>query len=86
MIPIRGLRAPVDEARRSGLPQRFTYVHRPHSLWSSDSEQKLSELWSAGLPVNDIAKRIGVTRNAIMGKAFRLGLPRRPSPIRRAAE
>lgn len=47
----------------------------------------LSEMWAEGLSCSVIAARINAkykttfTRNAIIGKAHRLGLPERPSPI-----
>lgn len=43
----------------------------------------LRELWTKGLSASQIAVQLGgVSRNAVIGKAHRLGLESRPSPIR----
>ena len=51
--------------------------------WTEDRMQMLSELWTQGLSASQIASKLGgVTRNAVIGKAHRMGLQCRPSPIR----
>ncbi len=51
--------------------------------WTEERMQSLSELWSQGLSASQIASKLGgVTRNAVIGKAHRMGLQCRPSPIR----
>jgi hypothetical protein len=40
--------------------------------------------WSEGLSTAEIGRRMGVTKNVIVGIARRNGFPARPSPIRRA--
>lgn len=42
----------------------------------------LRALWDEGHSTAEIGRRLGVTKNAIVGKAHRLGLPDRPSPIK----
>ena len=51
--------------------------------WTLQREKKLRNLWNQGKTTKHIAKHFGglFTRNAVIGKAHRLGLPRRPSPI-----
>jgi len=50
--------------------------------WSPDEDNELRALWARGLSAGDIAARlVRRNRNAVMGRAFRLDLPRRPSPI-----
>ncbi len=53
--------------------------------WNDENVTKLRELWSQGLPTAQIGKLLGFTKNAVVGKAHRIGLERRPSPIRRTA-
>jgi GcrA cell cycle regulator len=46
--------------------------------WTPARIEELSELWRAGVSASQIAKRIGgTTRNAVIGKVTRLGLPPR---------
>lgn len=46
--------------------------------WTEEREQLLKTLWLQGLTASQIAKRLGgVTRNAVIGKRIRLGLPDR---------
>jgi GcrA cell cycle regulator len=56
--------------------------------WSEDRIAELRLLWDRGLSLSDIAfamnrgSTAGIfTKNAVTGKAHRLNLPRRPSPI-----
>jgi GcrA cell cycle regulator len=51
--------------------------------WSDEVINQLRALWSEGHSTAEIGRRLGVTKNAIVGKAHRLDLPARPSPIRR---
>ena len=53
--------------------------------WDDNNVSKLRELWDQGLPTAQIGKLLGFTKNAVVGKAHRIGLERRPSPIRRTA-
>lgn len=51
--------------------------------WSEDAMQRLRILWDEGLSTAEIGRRLGMSKNAVVGKAHRLDLPARPSPIRR---
>ena len=53
--------------------------------WDDNNVSKLRELWDQGLPTAQIGKLLGFTKNAVVGKAHRIGLERRPSPIRRTS-
>ena len=53
--------------------------------WNDVNVARLRELWDQGLPTAQIGKLLGFTKNAVVGKAHRIGLERRPSPIRRTA-
>jgi GcrA cell cycle regulator len=51
--------------------------------WSNERIEQLRSLWRDGLSASQIATQLGgVTRNAVIGKAHRLGLTGRPSPIK----
>jgi GcrA cell cycle regulator len=51
--------------------------------WSSERIEQLRSLWQNGLSASQIAQSLGgITRNAVIGKAHRLGLTGRPSPIK----
>ena len=56
------------------------------SVWDKEKLDQLSQLWAEGLPITKIGLELGVTRNAIAGKAHRLGLPKRNSPISKSGE
>jgi GcrA cell cycle regulator len=52
--------------------------------WTNERVEELRRLWSQGQTASRIAELLGgITRNAVIGKAHRLGLCGRPSPIRR---
>ena len=51
--------------------------------WSDDIISRLRALWSEGLSTAEIGRRLNISKNAVVGKAHRLNLPARPSPIRR---
>jgi GcrA cell cycle regulator len=51
--------------------------------WNDETIVRLRSLWTEGLSTAEIGRRMGVSKNAVVGKAHRLGLPARPSPIRR---
>ena len=52
--------------------------------WADEIITRLRELWDEGHSTAEIGRRLGVSKNAVVGKASRLDLPARPSPIRRA--
>jgi GcrA cell cycle regulator len=53
--------------------------------WSEAVISELRNLWSEGLSTAEIGRRLGISKNAVVGKAHRLSLDPRPSPIRRSA-
>ena len=52
--------------------------------WTPDRIKILIALWEEGLPTSEIGRRLGVTKNAVVGKVHRLGLKKRQSPIRQS--
>jgi GcrA cell cycle regulator len=51
--------------------------------WTTEAIERLRVLWSEGHSTAEIGRRMGVSKNSVVGKAHRLQLPARPSPIRR---
>jgi GcrA cell cycle regulator len=51
--------------------------------WTDERIEKLTKLWEGGATASQIADELGgVSRNAVIGKAHRLGLKARPSPVK----
>ena len=51
--------------------------------WTEEAISRLRTLWAEGHSTAEIGRRMGISKNAVVGKAHRLELPPRPSPIRR---
>jgi GcrA cell cycle regulator len=49
--------------------------------WTPERIGNLESLWAEGRSTAEIGRRLGVSKNAVVGKAHRLGLPGRKSPI-----
>jgi len=54
--------------------------------WTPVRVSALIALWEEGLATSEIGRRLGVTKNAIIGKVHRLGLAKRQSPIKKVEE
>lgn len=53
--------------------------------WTDERIELLKTYWRQGLSASQIADNLGgITRNAVIGKAHRLGLKARPSPVKPA--
>ncbi len=52
--------------------------------WTDERIAQLKAGWEGGMTASQIAEQLGegVTRNAVIGKAHRLGLEARPSPVK----
>ena len=51
--------------------------------WTDERIETLRSMWEAGKTASQIAEQLGgVSRNAVIGKAHRLGLQSRPSPVK----
>jgi GcrA cell cycle regulator len=49
--------------------------------WLDAATQRLRVLWAEGLGTREIGVELGVGKNAVIGKARRIGLAPRPSPL-----
>jgi len=49
--------------------------------WDEGADNKLSVLWNEGHATSEIGRRMGVSKNSIISRAHRIGLPGRQSPI-----
>ena len=50
--------------------------------WTPTHISVLIALWDEGLPTSAIGVKLGITKNAVVGKVHRLGLTKRGSPIK----
>ena len=53
--------------------------------WTPERIADLTRLWNEGLTTSEIGKRLGISKNAVVGKAHRMHLSARPSPIKRSS-
>jgi GcrA cell cycle regulator len=55
--------------------------------WTDERIERLKTMWTQGSTASQIAEELGgVSRNAVIGKAHRLGLESRPSPVKAGEE
>ena len=55
--------------------------------WTDERIDRLKAMWAEGSTASQIAEELGgVSRNAVIGKAHRLGLESRPSPVKAGEE
>jgi GcrA cell cycle regulator len=67
-------------AARSGHP---TQEQVEIMSWTDERIATLRKMWEGGATASEIATELGgVSRNAVIGKAHRLGLKARPSPVK----
>ena len=75
----------ASNARRGQKLDRAAILLREKNMseeWTPTRISILIALWNEGLTTSVIGQRLGVTKNAVVGKVHRLGLPKRRSPIR----
>ena len=53
--------------------------------WNEETIARIRALWAEGHSTAEIGRKMGISKNAVVGKAHRLNLPARPSPIRRGS-
>ncbi len=54
--------------------------------WTPERIDELTKLWESGHSASAIGKMLGVSKNAVVGKAHRMKLQARPSPIKRGED
>ena len=63
---------------------RFWLMRGDEMSWNDEQIETLKILWAQGKSASEIAEILGdTTRNAVIGKAHRIGLSGRPSPIKK---
>lgn len=72
--------------KRWNSRQRYVATIRRESAWTPERTARLCELLALDTPRPAIARELGMSKNAVIGKSFRLGLnkPKRPpaAPVR----
>ena len=51
-------------------------------VWTEEKIKNLKKLWTKGATTAEIAKKLGLSKNSVIGKVHRLNLGARPSPIK----
>lgn len=51
--------------------------------WTPARDADLQRLWALGWTASKVAARLCITRNAVIGRVHRLGLAKRPNPVKR---
>jgi hypothetical protein len=59
------------------------YARSNGSTWSAAEDAALEQMWRSGLSTTRIGAALGKTKNAVIGRAHRLRLPLRGSPVKR---
>ena len=53
--------------------------------WNQQKVDDLKKLWNEGVATSRIGEQLGFTKNAVIGKAFRLGLERRQNSRKKSS-
>lgn len=62
-------------------PVPMTKARALHPIdWNEDQVAQMTQLWATGMSAQEIANRMGITKNAVVGKARRLNLTMRREP------
>tara|TARA_B100000035_G_C20716010_1_gene429094 strand:+ start:147 stop:617 length:471 start_codon:yes stop_codon:yes gene_type:complete len=54
--------------------------------WNQQKVDDLKKLWNEGVATSRIGEQLGFTKNAVIGKAFRLGLERRQNSRKKTSQ
>jgi GcrA cell cycle regulator len=58
----------LESSEEIGAPPRV------EPTWTAERIARLTELWEEGVTTAEIGRRIGLTKNAVIGKVHRIGL------------
>jgi GcrA cell cycle regulator len=58
----------LEPSEDTGAPPRV------EPTWTEERIARLTELWEEGVTTAEIGRRIGLTKNAVIGKVHRIGL------------
>jgi hypothetical protein len=72
-------------SRFSVLIEKENAMFGVNQFWDERACRVLTKMWDEGFPAREIGERLGCTKDAVIGKAHRLNLTPRESPIRKAA-
>lgn len=56
------------------LPAPIETLAPPEPTWTAERIEQLTRLWEEGVTTAEIGRRIGVSKNAVIGKVHRIGL------------
>ena len=51
------------------------------TVWTQELIDNLARLWAEGHSTSEIGRRLGLTKNAVVGKAHRIAITPRPTPL-----
>lgn len=69
-----------SKTKLDDLNQQFSPANAPY--WTDERVEELKLLWADGYSASQISKKLGnVSRNAVIGKVHRLGLPSKESQL-----
>ena len=54
--------------------------------WNQQKVDNLKKLWNEGVATSQIGEQLGFTKNAVIGKAFRVGLERRQNSRKKTTQ
>lgn len=81
-----GCKEMIPACDYKGRPRTFVSGHAARvqhgDAWSEDQKNRFRTLWITGRTCKEIAAELSMPRNTVPGRASRLGLPGRGSPIK----